>query len=111
MSDNSRIAKKITRSTRNLILNDLPDEDFARLLPDLEQVKLTLGQVVFRAEETIEYVYFPNNSMISVIANTATGQSAEVGVIGYEGIIGIDVFMGSNVTFNDNIIQLADGAL
>ncbi len=83
MSNNSRIAKNITRSTRNLILNSLPDEDFARLLPDFEQVNLTLGQVIFRAEEPIEYVHFPNNSMISVIANTVNGQSAEVGVIGY----------------------------
>ncbi|MGI8493727.1 MAG: Crp/Fnr family transcriptional regulator [Pyrinomonadaceae bacterium] len=111
MSNNSRIAKNITRSTRNLILNSLPDENFARLLPDLEQVHLTLGQVIFRAEEPIEYVYFPNNSMISVIANTVNGQSAEVGVIGYEGIIGIDVLMGSNMTLNDNIIQLANSAL
>lgn len=98
-------------ATKNLILNALPVEAYERMHPDLEQVKLVLGQIIYRVEEPIEYVYFPNNAMISVIANTFDGQCAEVGVIGYEGIVGIDVLMGSDSTTNENIIQLADGAL
>ena len=98
-------------TTNNLILNRLPKKDFERIQPDLETVKLTLGQIVYRAEEPIEHIYFPNNAMISVIANTMDGQSAEVGVIGFEGIIGADVLLGANTAINENIIQLADGAL
>lgn len=111
MLDKSNQSTKQHLTTKNLILNALPKEDYERLLPDLEQVDLALGQVIYRPEETIEYAYFPNNAMISVIATTSAGQSAEVGVIGFEGIIGIDVLMGSDFTLNQNIIQLADGAL
>lgn len=111
MSNQSNLSAKQHLATRNLILNALPKAEYEHLLPHLEEVQLDLGQIIYRAEEPIEYVYFPNNSMISVIANTVSGQTAEVGVIGFEGIIGIDVFMGSNMTLNENIIQLADGAL
>lgn len=111
MPDQSSPSPKQSFSSKNLILNSLPQEDFERLMPDLEPVQLSLGQIIYRAEEPIEYVYFPQDAMISVIANTSSGQSAEVGVIGREGIIGIDVFMGSNITLNDHIIQLADGGL
>lgn len=111
MPDRSSHSAKQHLSTKNIILNALPEEDYKRLSPDLKQVELDLGQVIYRAEEPIEYVYFPNNSMISVIANTSGGQSAEVGVIGFEGIIGIDVLLGSDSSMNENIIQLADGAL
>ncbi len=98
-------------ATKNYILNSLPKEDYERLLPDLEQVNLSIGEIIYQAEEPIKHVYFPNNAMISVIANTFSGQSAEVGVIGHEGMVGIDVLLGSDSTMNENIIQLADGAL
>lgn len=67
-----------------IYFNALPKKDYERLLPDFQQVELDLGQIIYRAEETIEYAYFPNNAMISVIANTSAGQAAEVGVIGFE---------------------------
>jgi CRP-like cAMP-binding protein len=111
MPDKSNQSTKQHLATKNLILNALPKEDYERLLPDFQQVEFDLGQVIYRAEEPIEYAYFPNNAIISIIANTSSGQSAEVGVIGFEGIIGIDVLMGSDFTLNENIIQLADGAL
>jgi len=98
-------------STVNHILKALPEEDYERLLPDLEPVELALGQVLYRAEEPIRHVYFPNNSMVSVVANTLEGQCAEVGVIGREGMIGIDVLLGSDSTLNENIVQHANGAL
>lgn len=97
-------------STRNLILNALPEEEYERLLPDLEPVELALGQILYRPEEPIEYVYFPNNSMISVVALTSQGQCAEVGVVGYEGMVGMDVLMGSDSTLNENLVQHANGA-
>jgi CRP-like cAMP-binding protein len=97
--------------TKNQILDALPDEDYQRLHQHLEPVELTLGQVLYRPNEPIKYVYFPNDSMNSVIATTQDGQCAEVGVIGREGICGVDVLMGVDSTSNENIIQLPDGAL
>lgn len=97
--------------TKNYILNRLPEEDLERLRPDLEKVTLNNGLVIYQPEEPIEYVYFPDNAMISVVANTFSGQTAEVGVIGYEGLAGIDVFMGSDMTLNEHVVQLPDGAL
>lgn len=102
---------RVRLSTTNYILNALPDEDFERLLPDLEPIELKLGQVLYRPEEPIEYVYFPNNTMISVIAMTTKGQSAEIGIIGREGMCGMDVLMGSDSTLNEHIVQHPNGAL
>ena len=111
MPDQSSFSTPPRLSSKNHILDSLPDQDFERLRPDLEAVQLDLGQIIYRSEEPIECVYFPNNAMISVVANTYGGQSAEVGVIGHEGITGIDVLMGSDSTLNENIIQLPGGAL
>src|SRR4051812_25877760 len=97
--------------TKNYILNSLPDEDYQSLHPHLEPFKLPLGEVLYRADQQIKHVYFPDNAMISVIATTSEGQCAEVGVIGWEGVAGIDVLMGVDSTSNESMIQLADGAL
>ena len=97
--------------TKNQILNALPDEDYQRLHNHLEPVELKLGQVLYRPEETITDVYFLNNAMSSVIATTPDGQSAEVGVVGREGIVGIDVLMQVDSSPNEQIIQLPGGAL
>ena len=99
------------RSTKNSILNNLPEEDYQRLLPDLELVDLKHGQFIYRPDEPIKQVYFPNNSMVSLIATTPEGYSAEVGVIGFEGIVGSDILMGVDSTSNESIVQLADGAM
>ncbi|HEX8289193.1 MAG TPA: Crp/Fnr family transcriptional regulator [Pyrinomonadaceae bacterium] len=98
-------------STNNHILNALPYKDYQRLHPHLENVNLVLGQIIYRPNESIRYVYFPNNSMNSIIATTLDGQCAEIGVIGREGIVGVDVFMGVESSSHKNIIQLANGAL
>lgn len=110
MPKNINLSTQARFSTTNYILNTLPDEEFERLLPDLEPVELKLGQVLYRPEEPIEYVYFPNNTMISVVAVTAEGQSAEIGIIGREGMIGMDVLMGSDSTLNEHIVQHPNGA-
>jgi CRP-like cAMP-binding protein len=98
-------------STKNIILNSLSREEYQRLLPHLEPVELALSQILYQADEPIDYVYFLNSAMVSVIANTSEGQTAEVGIIGFEGMAGIDVLMGSDSTLNDHIVQHPDGAL
>ncbi len=98
------------RSTRNTILNSLPEEDYRRLQPHLEKFDFPHGKFIYHPDEKIKYVYFPNDSMVSIIATTPEGYSAEVGVVGYEGIVGVDVLMGVDSTTNESIVQLADGA-
>ena len=106
----SQASIKSRYSTKNLILNALPEEDFKRLLPDLEPVELKLGQVLCRPEELISHIYFPNNSIVSVVAMTPEGQCTEVGVIGREGTVGMDALMGADSALNENIVQHAGGA-
>ncbi len=111
MHDKTNYRNQFRLSTSNRILNALPDEDFERIRPDLEEVELVLGQIIYLPEDPIKHVYFLNHAMVSVIATTISGQCAEAGVIGNEGMAGIEVLMGSNNTLNENVIQLPNGAL
>lgn len=110
MSKQPNLSAQLRPSTNNFILRTLPADEFERLAPDLEPVELALGQTIYRAETAIDYVYFPNRSMVSVVANTAFGQCAEIGVIGSEGMTGIEVLLGDDTTLNDHIVQYQDGA-
>ena len=97
-------------STQNDILTSLSDASLKRLIPILEHVELPRGQVLYRADEVISHVYFPDRAMISVVAYTEHGQGAEVSVIGCEGATGLDVILGADRSSNENITQMADGA-
>ncbi len=97
--------------TKNHILNSLPAEHLERLKPLLERVELPLSKILFHPEQKISHVYFPDRSMISVVAYISNGQGTEVAVIGREGVVGLDVVMGSDRATNQHITQLADGAL
>lgn len=96
---------------KNYILNALPEEDFNRLLPHLTVVELIHGQILYRPDEPIEHVYFPNNSTVSIVAMTADGQCVESAVIGREGMAGINVLMGVDAMPNEIIIQLTGDAM
>jgi len=101
---------KLRPQTNNRILDALPDEDYFRLEPLLENIKLPLSQVLYKSDEIIKYVYFPINAMASVVAMTFDGECAEVGVIGREGMVGIDVLLGVDSSTKEVLIQLSDGA-
>lgn len=94
----------------NHILNALPKVDLGRLAPHIERVNLKLGDVLYHSNEKISHVYFPDRSLICVVAYTSEGQGDEIAVIGSEGATGLDVVMGSDVTLNEHIILFADGA-
>ena len=111
MPKDQNLSTESPASTKNYILNSLPKADFERLLPDLEPVRLVSGEMLYRPNEPINYVYFPNDAMASIVATTAEGQCAEIGVIGREGIVGIDVLLGSDSSPNETFIQLPDGGL
>jgi CRP-like cAMP-binding protein len=93
----------------NHILSRLPYEDYERLRPHLEPVELRHSQVLHEAGEVMEYVYFPENSMVSLISRTAAGESVEVGVVGFEGIAGISAILGVDRSPHEAMVQIPDG--
>jgi CRP-like cAMP-binding protein len=95
----------------NNILSRLPPEDYERIAHDLVPVELQHGKVIQEAGEPIEYVYFPLNSMVSLISQTPSGESVEVGIVGYEGVAGISAVLGVDESPHEGLVQIADGAL
>lgn len=95
----------------NGILAALLATEYARLLPRLERVKLTSGQIVYRADQKIEEVYFPEQAVVAMVDTTADKRTTEVGIIGREGIVGINIFLGGVVTPDKAIVQLPGGAM
>ncbi len=95
----------------NHLLESLPKEDYERLLPELEECPLALAQIIFAPDREMRYVYFPLDSIISMIYVLADGSSAEIAVIGREGMAGISLFMGGETTPSEAIVQHAGRCL
>jgi CRP-like cAMP-binding protein len=96
---------------RNKILAALPDKEYQRLLPRLTPVSLSLGETLYEMEGSIKHVYFPGSSVVSLVTHMDEGTSVEVGLIGGEGMVGLSVVMGDDVSQNHAIVQIADGAM
>jgi CRP-like cAMP-binding protein len=93
------------------MLATLPKSEYKRLLPSLKLVKLLLGDVLYEPGSVIKYVYFPNNSIISLISPQSETSSLEVGMIGNEGMAGLEVFMGVNSSSTQALVQGAGSAM
>ena len=89
----------------NKILAALPDEEFAQLQPKLREATFKLGEIVYRAEEPIDYVYFINRGIVSWLATLEDGNTVEAGVIGNEGLAGVSVLLGARSTPNQALTQ------
>ncbi len=94
----------------NLLLAALPDEDYERLLPSLKFVNLSLGEILYDSGDEISYLYFPITSIVSLLYTMKSGLSAEMGMVGRCGTVGISVFLGGKTTSNQAIVQIAGGA-
>ncbi|HEV2607754.1 MAG TPA: Crp/Fnr family transcriptional regulator [Xanthomonadaceae bacterium] len=92
---------------QNRLLAALPDAEWERLLPHLEIVDLPLGKVLYESGDKLAHVYFPTNSIVSLLYVMEDGASAEIAVVGYEGIVGISLFMGGNSTPSRAVVQSA----
>jgi CRP-like cAMP-binding protein len=92
---------------QNRLLAALPEASFQKLLPALEGVRLPLGMVVYESGGTQGYVYFPTNSIVSLLYVLADGASAELAVAGNEGVVGIALFMGGETTPSRAVVQSA----
>jgi len=91
----------------NHLLAALPAADYERLLPDLELVPLPLGWAVYEAGGRLGYVYFPTNSIVSLLYVMEDGASAEIAVTGHDGLVGIALFMGGETTPSRAVVQSA----
>lgn len=89
----------------NRLLAALPAKEYQRLLPELEPVTLTFAEIIYSPGDTIHHVYFPNNSIVSLLAAEPHHASLEVGMIGNEGMTGISVFMGVNTSRTLALVQ------
>ncbi len=92
---------------QNHLLAGVSDEELARLLPNLQQISLPLGQVIYESGEKMDYVYFPTTAIISLLYIMENGSSAEIGVVGNDGLVGIAIFMGGDTTPNRAVVQSA----
>jgi CRP-like cAMP-binding protein len=92
---------------QNHLLAALPAAIQARLFPLLERVKMPLGQVLYESGDALRHVYFPADCIISLLYVMEDGASAEISVVGNEGLIGVAVFMGGESTPSRAIVQSA----
>ena len=94
-------------STRNRLLAALPAGDFARLEPHLEFVPLPLGWAVYESGAAQGHVYFPTSAIVSLLYLLESGASAEIAVVGNDGVVGIALFMGGETTPSRAVVQSA----
>ncbi len=92
---------------QNHLLAALPAPEFDRLSPHLELVPMPLGEVLYESGGRLQHVYFPTTSIVSLLYVLEDGASAEIAVVGNEGILGISIFMGGQTTPNRAIVQSA----
>jgi CRP-like cAMP-binding protein len=97
--------------SENRLLAALPRLEYERLLPQLHEVSFTLGEVVYEFGGQLDYVYFPTTSIVSLLYTMENGSSAEMGLTGNDGVVGIALFMGGGTMPNRAVVQSAGGAI
>ena len=98
-------------ATENLLLAALPPGEHARLQSSFEKVSFDLGDIVHDTGGLLDYVYFPTSCIVSLIYITENGSSAEMGLVGNEGVVGFAVLLGGNTSPNRAVVQIAGNAL
>jgi CRP-like cAMP-binding protein len=93
--------------TENHLLAALPHAEWQRWQPQLERVEMPLGQVLYESGGMLSHVYFPTTAIVSLLYVMENGASAEIAVVGNEGIIGISLFMGGDSTSSRAVVQSA----
>ena len=96
--------------TGNRLLAALAPEERARIFPHLQLVNLTQGKVLFASGDALQYVYFPTDCIVSLLYLLDDGGSAELSVVGNEGLVGISLFMGATTSRKHAIVQSAGSA-
>src|SRR6202020_3536391 len=99
-----------TNPRRNQLLAALPQEQWQRWLPHLEHVNMPLAQVLYEPGDTLSHVYFPTTAIVSLLYVMKNGESAEITVVGNDGVVGVSLFMGGGSTSSRALVQSAGGA-
>lgn len=94
-------------ASANHLIAGVTQEERERLLPGLQEVSLPLGKVLYESGERLDYIYFPTTAIISLLYIMENGATAEIGVVGNDGLIGIAIFMGGDTTPNRAVVQSA----
>ena len=95
----------------NRLLAALPSDEYERMVPTLQRVSFHLGEVVYEFGGQLDYVYFPTTSIVSLLYTMENGTSAEMGLTGNDGVVGIALFMGGGTMPNRAVVQSAGDAL
>lgn len=90
---------------QNHLLAALPDAEYLRLLPYLEHVSLPLGKTLSEPGDAVVYVYFPTTAIVSLLDVLGNGSSAEIAIVGNEGIVGVALFMGGESMPSRSVVQ------
>jgi len=99
-----------TDPKQNQLLAALPHDQWRRWLSHLEHVDMPLGHVLYEPGDTLSHVYFPTTAIVSLLYVMKNGESAEIAVVGNDGVIGVSLFMGGDSTSSRALIQSAGGA-
>ena len=106
----SQISLGSTDPRQNRLLAVLPEEERTRIFPHLELVPLALGDVLYESGGALNNVYFPATAIVSLLSVMENGASAEIAIVGFEGIVGIALFMGGETMASRAVVQSAGTA-
>ena len=109
--DSSAPSRSPRSSIQNRLLAKLSHADYERLVPHLEPIEFSPGQVVYEAGEPQSYLYFPTTSVVSLVYTMKDGATAEMGLVGNDGVVGVALYMGGGRRPNRALVQIAGGAL
>jgi CRP-like cAMP-binding protein len=105
------VTKHTNDARMNHLLAALPADEFARLKLDLEPVSMSLGEVLYESGDKMTHIYFPTTAIISLLYIMQNGATAEIGIAGNNGLIGIALFMGGETTSSRAVVQSAGNAV
>ena len=101
----------LEQARKNYLLRSLNEKDLVRLLPELDNVSLPLGHVLYESGTKIEYALFPTTSIVSLLYIMENGGTAEIGIVGNDGILGTALYLGGDTTTSRAVIQSAGDGL
>lgn len=96
-----------SQALQNELLQALPEAEWLAWQPQLEWVTLPLGQVLYESGRAVTHLYFPTTAIVSLLYVMENGASAEIAVVGHEGVVGVSVFMGGGSTPSRAVVQSA----
>jgi CRP-like cAMP-binding protein len=98
-------------SIKNCILASLPDDQYQRILPHLESFEFSQGRILYEMDGPIDYMYFPEGAMVSLVTQMLDGKIIEVGLVGKDGVTGIAALFGQNKSAERALVQIPNGGV